>query len=300
MSSDKTSNSQMELYCEDEGLFYMGAQTEWLPAEHFMDINNWDDSLKPSASYYIKQAEEWIASMEEGCKIPKGCITQDMSCTMPKPMNDLDEIKEEAVTNIVPKPTSNKEVGSKTLEPYLSTIETAKPFACSECGKLLSSKMSLKRHLRIHSGEKPFSCSQCGKAFVSKKILTQHLQIHSGEKPFACNQCGKTFSQKSGLDQHLLIHSGEKPFSCIHCGKAFAQRGHLTRHIRIHSGEKPFACGQCGNAFARRSDLRTHFRIHCGEKEKPFACSLCGKTFAEGSNLTRHMRIHSFQVWKGI
>ena len=43
----------------------MGAQTEWLPAEHFMNINNWEDSLKPSALYYIKQVEEWISSKEE-------------------------------------------------------------------------------------------------------------------------------------------------------------------------------------------------------------------------------------------
>ena len=71
MSSHKT-NTQMEPYCEEGGLFYMGAQTVWLPAEHFMNINNWDDSLKPSASYYIKQLEEWIASKEE-------CVQENVS-----------------------------------------------------------------------------------------------------------------------------------------------------------------------------------------------------------------------------
>ena len=55
----------MEPYGEGDGLFYMGAQTVWLLAEDFMNINNWDDSLKPSASYYIKQVEEWIVSKEE-------------------------------------------------------------------------------------------------------------------------------------------------------------------------------------------------------------------------------------------
>ena len=55
----------MEKYNNTEGdVFYMGARTEWLPAEHFMNINNWDDSLKPSASHYIQQVEEWIASKE--------------------------------------------------------------------------------------------------------------------------------------------------------------------------------------------------------------------------------------------
>ena len=254
MSSDKTTNSQMEPYGEEGGLFYMGAQTEWLPAEHFMDINNWDDSLKPSASHYIKQAEEWIASKEEGCKITKGCVTPDLS----KSMNYLDEVDEEAVTNIVPKPTSNKEVGSDTLQLYLPTIETAKPFACSECGKVLSSKMSLARHLRIHSGEKPFACNQCGKAFARSSNLTNHLRIHSGEKPHACNVCGKAFSQRSDLNKHLRVHSGEKPFPCSECGKSFARRVTLTRHARIHSGEKPFRCPKCGQSFTRSSSRNHH------------------------------------------
>ena len=56
----------MEHNNDTEGdVFYMGARTEWLPAEQFMNIDNWDESLKPSASYYIAQVEEWIASREE-------------------------------------------------------------------------------------------------------------------------------------------------------------------------------------------------------------------------------------------
>jgi hypothetical protein len=54
--------------CEDGGLFYMGAQTEWLPADQLTNIDNWEDSLKPSASQYIKQVEEWISSKEESAK----------------------------------------------------------------------------------------------------------------------------------------------------------------------------------------------------------------------------------------
>ena len=49
----------------------MGAQTEWLPAKKFENIDNWDDSLKPAASHYIKQVEEWIISMD-GCEEGKG------------------------------------------------------------------------------------------------------------------------------------------------------------------------------------------------------------------------------------
>ena len=56
------SNDRMAQYSDTEGdVFYMGGRTEWLPAEQFMNVNNWDDSLKPSATHYIQQVEEWIA-----------------------------------------------------------------------------------------------------------------------------------------------------------------------------------------------------------------------------------------------
>ena len=42
-----------EYHDETNDFFYLGAQTEWLPAEEFLNINNWDDSIKPSASHYI-------------------------------------------------------------------------------------------------------------------------------------------------------------------------------------------------------------------------------------------------------
>ena len=248
--------TQMEAYCEEGGLFFLGAQTEWLPAEHFMNIDNWDDLVKPSAAHYIKQAEEWIASKEkEGDELAQVGVILDMLHTMSNPMMNfvVNEEQEETVTPsiIVPKPTSTMEIGP-------DTIKRAKPFACNVCGKTLFSKQNLTQHLMIHSGEKPFACSQCGKGFAQKADMTKHFRVHSGEKPFPCSQCGKAFAQSSDLNKHLLVHSGEKPFSCSECGRAFARRITLTRHLRIHSGEKPFRCEKCGKSFTRSSYRNQH------------------------------------------
>ena len=304
ISSQKTTKSQkMESHSEDDGLFYMGAQTEWLPAEHFMNINNWDDSVKPSAAHYIKQVEEWIVSKEGDELAQVGDILDMLHHTMSNPMNVVvnEEQEEEQTTEeqnvspsiILPKSTSNTEIGSDTLKLHSSTIDRAKPLACSECGKILSSKKNLTQHLRIHSGEKPFACIQCGTAFKRKDALSRHVSVvHNGEKPYVCCQCGKTFSEKNKLTRHVRVHSGEnsgeKPFPCSQCGKAFAQSSDLNRHLRVHSGEKPFSCSECGKAFARSNTLTRHVRIHSGEK--PFKCEKCGKSFTRSSYRNQHAK----------
>ena len=237
----------MKPHCEEGDLFYMGAQTVWLPAEHFMDINNWDDSLKPAASYYIKQVEEWIAKEE--------CAQENESRSV------ANEERENYQTKSVFITTPDNDVDeSSHSEPHL--VGGATSYACNQCGKKLASKQSLIQHLRLHSGKKPFTCSQCGKTFSTKCGLTQHNRIHLREKPFACNQCDKKLASKHSLTQHLRIHSGEKPFVCGECEKEFARRSDLINHFRNCCGEKPFACSLCGKTFAEGSDLTRHMRIH--------------------------------------
>ena len=231
----------------------MGAHTVWLPAEHFMNINNWDDSLKSSASHYIKQVEEWIVSNGEGYELAPDESIQDMLRTMSTPANAI-------TPTIITKPTLNEDVESNELAFYSFTVDGAKPFACSQCGKAFADRTQLKTHSRVHSGEKPFTCSECGKAFSQRSILTRHLRIHSGEKPFACGRCGKAFSRKSNMKAHLRVHSGEKPYACIQCGKAFADKNSLKRHLRLHSGEKPFSCEKCGKSFTHSNSRNNHVK----------------------------------------
>jgi uncharacterized Zn-finger protein len=53
----------------------------------------------------------------------------------------------------------------------------------------------------------------CLKEFTSRWSLTRHLKIHSGIKSFKCNQCNKQFIQKCSLTRHEQTHLDEKP--CI-------------------------------------------------------------------------------------
>lgn len=143
-----------------------------------------------------------------------------------------------------------------TYKEHLLQHNPNEMFKCDQCNKHCKNEKRLKEHkMRSHGKVKPFLCGVCGKGLTQKDSLMKHMMIHTGEKPFECDLCGKFFRYMSVLKLHKRYHTGERPYPCTECDKRFKERTHLRKHLMIHTGEKPHECDFCGKRFHTRTNL---------------------------------------------
>ncbi|KAK5640597.1 hypothetical protein RI129_011408 [Pyrocoelia pectoralis] len=148
-------------------------------------------------------------------------------------------------------------------------------FTCSVCQTQFLCMKTYKQHVTAHvTGPKAkYICDICGMSITSRDSLRTHLRSHTGEKPFNCDVCDKAFSAKRFLRTHLLVHTKEKPYSCDYCKQRFSQRSSLTTHLRRHTGERPYECNICNKCFISKTLLVSHMKTHkiCPPPSKPLS-----------------------------
>nr|XP_022917746.1 zinc finger protein 62 [Onthophagus taurus] len=178
-------------------------------------------------------------------------------------------------------------------------------YKCPLCEKI-SSKGSLRCHIRLHTKERPFTCKTCLVSFVRKSNWLHHTKKCGIEKDtvtklrkkkddstiFLCSTCGMSFKRRSVLYMHMVRHTG-RPLKCEEKDCVFAARsaGELKEHQRIHSTSKPFKCDSCDYSGKTKKQLMRHQTIHTDEKK--YKCSTCSFTTRVLSHLKRHARLHT-------
>ena len=199
--------------------------------------------------------------------------------------------------------------------------EDGKP-ACLICGKVISTKYSMKRHMDTHTGEKKFTCHHCGKQYAQDSGLQRHVTvIHEGIRRYKCPICSKVFDSNGELKSHQDSHSDPRPFQCDQCGRTFIHQKHLYHHRKyhhtangmrrlckvcnrhfsspsvlkrhhkaIHLGLKEFQCHVCSAQLSTKHYLQEHLKLHSDERSE--VCKFCGKTFQMTGNLRQHLKTH--------
>lgn len=139
-------------------------------------------------------------------------------------------------------------------------------YTCRECGQRFRSKQTCWAHLNSHmrAKSKPgLSCDVCGRVLSTKATLKEHMFIHSGEKPFECQLCGKKIRHRANFIIHVQGHSLGQPHMCSICGMGFSKKSELCSHTAAeHPEDRPFFCIICGMRFRTETRFHKHAMSH--------------------------------------
>ena len=204
--------------------------------------------------------------------------------------------KVEGVT--YPCPECNRVFYDKFSLKYHETLHKPPGFMCDICGKSLTSKAILQRHMNHHTKQAVFTCPKCPKFYYSAYSLKDHIlkEHEGGNKLIACHICGEMKKQRAMQNHIQRVHPENNRVNCPHCNKDFKLQKYLDDHlVEVHQsgGGNLFRCTwpSCDKVFTRQRSLRTHLKVH--NDVRPHVCTVCSKRFRTKRNLQNHTNWHN-------
>ncbi|XP_055632912.1 zinc finger protein 808-like [Toxorhynchites rutilus septentrionalis] len=125
--------------------------------------------------------------------------------------------------------------GKEALQRHMKVHSKEDRFKCEICNKGFKLKYYLKNHYITHNPDyRPISCSLCSATFTRKISLKSHMKMHTGDRPYKCDICDASYPFSSDLKRHIMAHKGIKPYICNICGRGYPRPDYLRRHLASH------------------------------------------------------------------
>ena len=173
---------------------------------------------------------------------------------------------------------------------------------CAECGKKLSDKRVLERHLRRFHFSKLFEaeayrCDMCDRSFSDKCNLDRHIRnMHESSvesRTKACKFCKKHYAKSSFHHHEKVCRKGDNftDFRCSKCDRSFSRKEVLEKHVRRqHSETSSFKCEICFKSFLRKPYLEAHVSIQHPEGTTTYTCAICKQVFTDEKLYFDHLK----------
>ena len=145
-------------------------------------------------------------------------------------------------------------------------------------------------------------CDICGKILSCKKNMKKHLKLHSDQRNYICEICHKSYKRSDHLKRHMISHDPEPNyFECDYCLKRFNLKYHLTTHLQNVHGKstlKIYKCPDCDECFYKKSKLFLHQKnVHNLVVDKiPCYYPYCNKSYISLQKLNHHIQTYHLNL----
>lgn len=229
-----------------------------------------------------------------------------------EPELDLTEIEyigveSEDVSNLLIKQEYEYEYDAESDINALENLETqaflqqsdSDDLTCNYCGKVLSTKQSLRGHMRMHSGQF-YQCDYdgCSRKFTRKADLKYHINTHTGKALFKCSVCPKTYARKCLLRYHEKKH-GIEPDPLESWERLPIERHSYENKVSSHtkSSHTESNYNESNQKLECREELPSEDKLdnHLRKQSFRFGCKICTNNvkFSKKSQFDLHLITHT-------
>ena len=169
---------------------------------------------------------------------------------------------------------------------------------CNDCGKLFTSKDSLKIHSFLHMSKKP-AITNTSSITNFEDNETIKIKTEPDFPPFPddfsmddfdnyVSNCKKKNTVKDIQETAIIknLVKDKSMFMCEICLKICTSRAELLVHEQEDHTKKVYPCEFCPQIF----NLYDHWTEHIDVNHKDKPCNLCGKVFQDMNSFTKHQR----------